>query len=235
LFDKPFLSPSESQINQKTVSTYCEQGSPMPRQNRVTPLGEIIATPERGLFMGNRGLLHDHNGRIKRSWALKRWIVCVLEFRGRKREVMSPGRYTELFFLDEATAFAAGHRPCAECRRAAYKEYCSCFGASSRKGSASVAEKIDEHLHAERLTNDGHKRTFTALLDDLPDGAFVLTPGMDQEPCLVWGKHLLLWSPAGYGKRFPRPRKVEVEVLTPKSTIKVIRGGYRPEVHESAG
>src|SRR5579872_7606058 len=89
-------------------------GDRMPKRNRVTPFGEIIATPERGLFMGNRGMLHDDEGRIKRPWLLKRWIVCELEFRGRKREVMSPGRYTELFFLDEATAFAAGHRPCAE-------------------------------------------------------------------------------------------------------------------------
>src|SRR5580658_4307221 len=89
----------------------------MPKQNRVNPFGEIIATPERGTFMGNRGVLHDDQGRIRRKWQGKRWIVCVLEFRGRKRKMMTPSRYTELFFLDEATALAAGHRPCAECRR----------------------------------------------------------------------------------------------------------------------
>src|SRR6202451_2054834 len=93
------------------------------RQNRVTPFGDLVATPERGTFMGNRGVLHDAEGRIKRVWQLKRWIVCVLEFRGRKRQVMTPGRYTELFFLDEATALAAGHRPCAECRRQRFNAF----------------------------------------------------------------------------------------------------------------
>ena len=100
----------------------------MPRQNRVTPFGEIVATPERGTFMGNRGVLHDAEGRIRRAWQLKRWIVCVLEFRGRKRQVMTPGRYTELFFLDEATALAAGHRPCAECRHARFLDFCNAWG-----------------------------------------------------------------------------------------------------------
>src|SRR5580698_10228865 len=141
----------------------------MPKQNRVTPFGEIIATPERGLFMGNRGVLHDDEGRIKRQWLLKRWIVCVLEFRGRKREVMSPGRYTELFFLDEATAFAAGHRPCAECRRAKYNEYCICFDTTKGSKGQPIAELMDDKLHAERLTCDRRKCTFPATLDELPD------------------------------------------------------------------
>src|SRR6201998_3464626 len=96
----------------------------MPRQNRVTPFGEIIATPERGTFMGNRGILHDELGHVKRAWQVRRWLVCVLEFRGRKRTVMTPNRYTELFFLDEATALAAGHRPCAECRHARFLDFC---------------------------------------------------------------------------------------------------------------
>ncbi len=102
----------------------------MPRQNRVTPFGDLIATPERGTFLGNRGVLHDDAGRIKRAWQLRRWIVCVLEFRGRKRSVMTPGRYTELFFLDEATALAAGHRPCAECRRARFLAFCDAWRAA---------------------------------------------------------------------------------------------------------
>ena len=96
----------------------------MPRQNRVTPFGEITATPERGTFLGNRGVLHDAEGNIKRGWKVKRWLVCVLEFKGRKRTVMTPNRYTELFFLDEATALAAGHRPCAECRHARFIAFC---------------------------------------------------------------------------------------------------------------
>ena len=97
----------------------------MPRQNRVTPAGDIIATPERGTFFGNRGVLHDDQGRIRRTWQLKRWLICVLEYKGRRRTVMTPGRYTELFFLDEATALAAGHRPCAECRRERYNAFCA--------------------------------------------------------------------------------------------------------------
>src|SRR6202161_2154067 len=105
---------------------------PMPRQNRVTPFGEIITTPERGTFMGNRGVLHDTEGSLERAWQAKRWLVCVLEFRGRKRQVMTPKRYTELFFLDEATALAAGHRPCRECRYADYQRFRSlweeCYG-----------------------------------------------------------------------------------------------------------
>src|SRR5919204_6549006 len=103
----------------------------MPRQNRVTPFGEIVATPERGTLMGNRGVLHDGEGRIRRPWQLRRWLVCVLDLKGRKRRVMTPGRYTELFFLDEATALAAGHRPCAECRRARFLAFCSAWGTAN--------------------------------------------------------------------------------------------------------
>jgi hypothetical protein len=206
----------------------------MPKQNRVTPFGEIIATPERGLYMGNRGVLHNEEGRIKKPWLLKRWIVCELEFHGRKREVMSPGRYTELFFLDEATAFAAGHRPCAECRRAKYNEYCACFDGIKVSKGTPIAELIDDKLHAERLTQDHRKRTFSASLSDLPDAAFVIVPDDGERACMVWGKHLLAWSPGGYQERRPRPRNVKVQVLTPRSTVKVIQAGYRPVVHPSA-
>jgi hypothetical protein len=207
----------------------------MPKQNRVTPFGDIIATPERGTFMGNRGVLHDDDGNIKRSWLLKRWIVCVLEFRGRKREVMSPGRYTELFFLDEATAFASGHRPCAECRRAAYKAYSECFAVSKDSGGLSIAEIIDDNLHTERLTPDRLKRTYLASLDELPDAVFVTVPNWGEQAYLVWGKHLLAWSPGGYRERRRRPKNEKVRVLTPRSNVRVIRAGYQPEVHASAG
>src|SRR5271169_3259583 len=148
----------------------------MPRQNRVTPFGEIIAVPERGTFMGNRGVLHDAEGHIKRAWQLKRWIVCVLEFRGRKRQVMTPGRYTELFFLDEATALAAGHRPCAECRHAPFLAFCNAWMTAhpSNNGSARpTADEIDSRLHTELLAPDRSKRSFVAALDELPDGVFV--------------------------------------------------------------
>src|SRR5262245_66499612 len=106
----------------------------MPRRNRVTPLGDLVAVPQRGTLLGNRGVLHDDGGRIRRAWQLKRWIVCVLEFRGRKRRVMTPGRYTELFFLDEATALAAGHRPCAECRHSRFLAFCTAWGQARRAG-----------------------------------------------------------------------------------------------------
>jgi hypothetical protein len=207
----------------------------MPKQNRVTPLGEIIATPERGLFMGNRGVLHDLEGHIKRPWVLKRWLVCVLEFRGRKRQVMSPDRYTELFFLDEATAFAAGHRPCAECRRAKYNEYCECFDVSKIPEGTSIADTMDAKLHAERLTPDRKKRTYSASLNELPDAVFVAVPGWGEQAYLVWGKHLLAWTPGGYQEPRQRPKNVKVRVLTPRSTVKVIRAGYRPVVHPSSG
>src|SRR6202046_2498085 len=130
----------------------------MPRQNRVTPFGKIIATPERGTFMGNRGVLHDDQGRIKRAWQVKRWLVCVLEFRGRHRTVMTPGSYTELFFLDEATALAAGHRPCAECRHERYNVFRHAWQlahAGTNSSPLPTAEEIDRKLHEERITKEG--------------------------------------------------------------------------------
>ncbi len=128
-----------------------KQGRPMPRQNRVNPFGEIIATQDRGMFMGNRGVLHDQEGRIQRAWQGKRWLVCVLEFRGRKPQVMSPGHYTELFFLDEATALAAGHRPCAECRRERFNAFRDAWRLAE-DSHPPTADEIDNRLHAERLT-----------------------------------------------------------------------------------
>src|SRR5207237_6087106 len=133
--------------------------------------GDIIATPERGTFLGNRGVLHDGEGRIGRAWQLKRWIVCVLEFRGRKRTVMTPGRYTELFFLDEATALAAGHRPCAECRRARFRAFQTAWAAGD-SGRVPTAGEMDDRLHAERVGPGCEKVRFAAELDELPDGVF---------------------------------------------------------------
>jgi hypothetical protein len=195
----------------------------VPLQNRVTPLGELVATPERGLVYGNRGCLHDRDGRIRRRYAVKRWIACRLEFRGRRREaLLQPGRYTELFFLDEATAFAAGHRPCAECRRADYERFRELAGAAN-------ADAIDERLHEERL---GGPR-FRASFDELPDGAFVLENG---EPWLVLGPELLQWTAGGYSTRRPKPSG-EALLITPPTTIDVLRAGWSPIVpflHPSA-
>src|SRR5262249_11505105 len=132
--------------------------------------------PGTGTFMGNRGVLHDGEGRIRRAWQLKRWIVCVLEFRGRKRGVMTPGRYTESFFLDEATALAAGHRPCAECRHARFLAFCNAWGMAhpvDRTMGRPTAKEIDNRLHTERIATDRSKRSFVAALDNLPDGVIV--------------------------------------------------------------
>jgi hypothetical protein len=202
----------------------------MPLQNRVTPLGELIADPARGLVYGNRGCLHDDAGRIRRRFAVKRWIACRLEFRGWHREpLMQPGKFTELFFLDEATAFAAGHRPCALCRREDYDRFLEL-------ADAGGADEIDARLHGERLdpTTRGRRR-HDVRLDELPDGAFLLRDG---EPWLVLGAELLRWTPAGYAERASRPTGDEALLLTPPSLVAVLRAGWDPVVpllHPSAG
>jgi hypothetical protein len=193
-------------------------------QNRVTPLSALIATPERGLVYGNRGCLHDDAGRIRRLQATRRWIACRLEFRGWHRSpLMQPGRFTELFFLDEATAFAAGHRPCALCRREDYNRAMAIWG---RVG----ADAIDLRLDAERLS--GRERRLHPAPRDLPDGAFVLRDG---EPWLVRGDEVLRWTPAGYTDREPR---TDAPLLTPPSLVELLRSDWRgvvPLLHPSAG
>jgi hypothetical protein len=193
----------------------------MPFQNRVTPLGELIATPERGLVYGNRGCLHDANGKIRRNWQVKRWISCRLEFRGWYRQAgpMPPGRFTGLFFLDEATAFAAGHRPCALCRRADYVRFMELVGEKS-------ADDIDARLHAERL-GPKPKRDVARL----PDGAFVL---IDNAPWLVGGGELHRWTPGGYTDR--RAAGGRAPVITPPLVLPVLGAGWNgvvPFVHPS--
>jgi hypothetical protein len=208
----------------------------MPKQNRVTPFGTILATPERGTMMGNRGVLHDAEGQIRRRWQLTRWLVCVLEFRGRKRTVMTPGRYTELFFLDEATALSAGHRPCAECRHARFVAFANAWSrADGAAGSPkATAPLIDSRLHAERITSDGSQRHFETNLDDLPDGVFVTRKAWPERAYLVRGGHLLMWSPLGYVEGITRPAGAAVTVLTPPSTVATIRAGYVADIHHSA-
>jgi hypothetical protein len=206
----------------------------MPLQNRVTPLGELVADPARGLVYGNRGCLHDHAGRIRLLFSGKRWIACRLEFRGWQRSaLLQPGRFTELFFLDEATAFAAGHRPCALCRRADYVR----FGKIWRElhpGQVG-ADAIDGQLHAERISPDRRgRRWHTAALAELPDGAFVVEY---DAPWLVLGSSLLRWTPAGYEERTPRPARGRAALVTPPSLVHVLRSGWQPLVpflHPSA-
>ena len=206
----------------------------MRRQNRVTPRSDLIAHPARGLVYGNRGCLHDEEGRIRRRWATRRWIACRLEFRDWHREpLMQPGKFTELFFLDEATAFAAGHRPCALCRREDYDRFGEIWR-SLHPGQVG-ADAIDAHLHAERVDprTHGHRLHETALAD-VPDGAFVLRDGV---PFLVLGTELLRWSTAGYMERDPRPAREGTTLITPPSLVQVLRAGWRPLVpliHPSA-
>jgi hypothetical protein len=205
------------------------------KQNRVTPFGELIATECRGTLMGNRGCLHDEHQRIRRPFACKRWIICVLEFRGRRRTVMAPGRYTELFFLDEATALAAGHRPCAECQRARYLLFRDIWAKanSGRVSSATPsADEIDGVLHAERIGPDREKRTYRCLLSKLPSGTMVA----DEEgrPFLLLDKTLAPWAPGGYGPAVRKRRGATMRVLTPPSIVKALADGYPVEVHPSA-
>jgi hypothetical protein len=209
----------------------------MPRSNRVTPFGEVVADPERGTVMGNRGVLHDAWGRIRRPWQVKRWLICRLEFKGRHRAVMTPNRYTELFFLDEVTALAAGHRPCFECRRARFLAFRDAWAAGNYGAVPPETVKagtIDDRLHAERVGPGRTKQTFTANPDDLPDGVFVMSGGAIGGAHLLRGEDLLAWSPGGYTGRRPRPRGEEVSVLTPSSTVAAIRAGYEPGVHPTA-
>jgi len=206
----------------------------VPRRNRVTPLSELVADPARGLVYGNRGCLHDGHGRIVRGHAVRRWIACRLEFKGRRRELVRPGRYTELFFLDEATALAAGHRPCAECRRADY-DALRALWRSLHPADAAGADAIDDRLHAERLEPGGGRRLHDAGFADLPDGAFVLRDGA---PWLVRGAHLRRWTPGGYADRAERPACGAASLVTPPSLVALLRAERAPLVpflHESAG
>jgi hypothetical protein len=207
--------------------------SPLP--NRVTPLGELIASPGRGLVYGNRGCLHNDRGEICRRFATRRWIACRLEFRGRRRtRLMAPGRYTELFFLDEATAFAAGHRPCAECRRSDYTRFGELWAAAHPRQSG--ADAIDAQLHTERVASGtGERILHRVAYRELPDGAFVLEDG---RPHLVLGRELLTWSPDGYAERRRRPANRDAATVTAPSLITILSSGWTsqlPLFHPSAG
>jgi hypothetical protein len=198
----------------------------VPLQNRVTPLGELVADPARGLVYGNRGCLHDDQGRIRRRHNGKRWIACRLRFKGWHRHpLLQPGRFTELFFLDEATAFAAGHRPCALCRREDYTRFVAIWR-DLHPGRAS-ADAIDEQLHSERLGPDvAGRRIHHASFGDLPDGAFVVSGA---KACLVLDGRLHPWTAAGYAVGEPRPSG-DARSITPPSLLEVLRAGWTPVV-----
>jgi len=211
----------------------------MPLQNRVDPYGKLHAIEARGAWMGNRGILHDDEKRIVAPWRLKRWITCVLIFKGRKRQVFTPHRYSELFFLDEATSFAAGHRPCAECQRERFTTFRAHWAAANpdQAGSAApLVETIDATLHHERMSDHRHQRdkiklTYSTPLDTLPDGVLVF--GASAAPYLVRGNQLIPWNFTGYAQPIARTNAI-VQVLTPRSVVRAIAHGYAPNVHRSA-
>ena len=202
----------------------------MALQNRVDPFGELIATPARGTMYGNRGgrFHRDDQTLGKRRWASRQWICCVLSFKGRHHPVWRE-RYTALFFLDEATALAAGHRPCFECRRADAKLFAEKW-AQTKGSEFPYVDEMDRVLQAERL--DGRaKRTHKMPIGELPDGAFVT---IDGAAFALRGAHLLRWSDAGYVEKIARPRGVTLDVLTPPSIVAVLAAGYEPRWHPSA-
>ena len=201
----------------------------MPLQNRVTPFGELVATPARGTMFGNRGgrFHRDDQSLGQRRWASRQWICCVLEFKNRRHSVWGRG-YTDLFFLDEVTALAAGHRPCFECRRRDAKVFAEKW-AQANGSSFPYVDEMDRVLQAERL--DGRvKRTHELPFAKLPDGTFL---SLDGEAHAVRGPHLLRWSDRGYVEKLAQPRG-SVKVLTPPSIVAVLSAGYAPQWHPTA-
>jgi len=207
----------------------------MPLQNRVDPYGRLRAVEARGAWMGNRGILHDAARRVVAAWRLRRWITCTLAFKNRRREVFAPHRYSELFFLDEATSLAAGHRPCAECRRSRYRQFCAAWAAGNAEPSMEQplrADEIDRILHSERVEPGGGKKTYEAVLSSLPAGVIVEHEG---RAYLLRAGNLRPWSFSGYGPAAVVSPAVKVRVLTPQSIVETVRAGFEPQVHESAG
>jgi hypothetical protein len=201
-----------------------------PARNRVTPLGDIEAFPLRGAWTGNRGILH-RDREIVRFHASDLWIVCALEFRGRWRQQWQPGHYTFLFFHDEAVAFAAGHRPCAECRRESYDAYRGSW-AEGLGVSVPSAKQINRQLHGERIIRGSHRHRLHQLpWAELPDGAFVLH---DVAPAVVVGDQLSEWTREGYGEPRRRPARGTARVITPPSTIAALRAGYPVQIDGGA-
>ena len=208
----------------------------MPRQNRVTPHGELLAVPDRGMFWGNRGPLLDREGRLARYSRGQAWAICVLSFKGRRRQQWRPGRLTELYFLDEATGLAAGHRPCGECRYQEYQAFKrawakAALGAGWPGGGWPGAPEIDARLHADRLAGPGVRRTYQAPLGGLPSGTMVNLGGA---PWLAYDGRLLAWTPGGYQQRPVEAPAGLVTVITPRATVAVLAAGYRPVLHPSA-
>ncbi|TWU26532.1 hypothetical protein Pla52o_03850 [Novipirellula galeiformis] len=208
----------------------------MPLQNRVTPASEIIAVADRGLFMGNRGCLHNDQKQLVRPvCSVKRWIICQLQFRDRRRSLMTPNQYTELFFLDEATALAAGHRPCAECRRQAYNDFKKAWltgNPQHQLGHPCSIDQIDAVLQQDRWDQEVGQKTFQTELGSLPGGVIVSLPN-ETAPCLWVDRSLLRWSAGRYDRLGPATQDQQVKVHTPRSTVQALRAGFKPIIHPS--
>jgi hypothetical protein len=209
----------------------------MPLQNRINPFSKIIATPERGAFTGNRGVIHNGQKEIIKNHAVKYWITCMLQYKSMHREVMIPNRWTELFFLDEATAFAAGHRPCGFCRHADFKRFKTLWLQANGEKHGLIEntkmDVIDNIIHKERLDENNEQKTFSASLQTLPDGVFIKLP--QNENAYLWHKqNLYEWSFKGYKKVTSFNKTQMVDVLTPASYVEVFRNGYQPKIHFSA-
>ncbi len=205
----------------------------MPLQNRVTPFAEIVAEPWRGRLTGNRGCLHDAGRRIGAArWRTQAWIACRLEFRGRRRDPMPPGRWTALFFWDEAAALAAGHRPCGECRRADYRRFMAAWAAAGLPGGPGRGgpRAVDVHLHRHRVTHRREQLRFEADPGDLPDGTFVTVPETPNMPMLLWDGRLWRLAPGEDGYVAAGRPPGRVTVLTPRPIVGVLAAGYRPGI-----
>lgn len=203
-------------------------------QNRVDPLGRLIETSARGLWMGNRGVIHNEHQQIIRNFKHKAWITCTLTFKERKRTVMTPGRWTELFFLDEATAFAAGHRPCFECRKQDAKKFKSCWIMGNPAHNFSMAtsiNQIDEIIHRERIDDQKKKVVHQHMTEDIPEGTFLL---IHDDPFVFSKGRLLQWTPFGYADSIAVPEHSALTILTPRSIVNAFRAGYVPQIGRSS-
>lgn len=203
-------------------------------QNRVSPNGSFIKTKARGSWLGNRGVIHNENKEIVKTYTIKAWIICMLEFRGRHREIMQPGHWTELFFLDEATAFSAGHRPCFQCRykdHIRFKEYWLKGNPQYGFGMKTSVKAIDEIIHTERIDKYGKKVSYTEQIKNLPDGIIL----NKEDECYLLSKGKLYhWTPSGYDRCEDAVPELVVEVLTPRSVANAFMAGYDPQIDKSA-
>ena len=205
------------------------EGEPMPLQNRVLPTGEISAIPARGTLTGNRGIIHRDDKTLGTSrWSHHAWICCTLDWQGRKRPVMTGRNWTELFFLDEAAAFAAGHRPCGYCRRVAYRAFVDCW--TKATGQKPSAKDMDKALHPARVTRNREQVRFEAPLRDLPDGTMILA---NDAPALYLAGAVHPYTPDGYTAPIVAQTETVVTILSPKPTVKVLQAGYKPQIHPS--